>query len=132
MYPQYSDDPPERSIKTQSKDIPWIKSIPTKKSILQSHLKSYCQQTSLHGYQYLPHPGLISRIFWTLIILLVTVAALGLFVYSLSGYLTSRPMTTINDTTAPLSDLFFPSVTLCNINQVLATIMSKSRMLFTI
>ena len=117
MYPPGSDDRDQLPSKHR-KDIPWAKNIPDKKSILQSHLRSYCQQTSLHGYQYLADPGLCSRIFWSLIILSSTVVAIGLFVSSLTSYLHSRPMTTISDTTAPLSHLYFPSIALCNINQV--------------
>ena len=129
MYPPGSDDRDQFPSKHR-KDIPWARNIPDKKSILQSHLQSYCQQTFLHGYQYLAHSGLCSRIFWSLIILSSTVIAIGLFVSSLTSYLHSRPMTTISDKTAPLSHLFFPSITLCNINQVRDLFLSLSLFIY--
>ena len=36
----------------------------------------------------------------------------------LNTFLEQKPMTYIDDTTAPIGDLNFPSVTICNINQV--------------
>ena len=90
----------------------------SKSSIIQNHFQRFCQQTSLHGYQYLLQHGIVSTLLWSFIILCSTVTAIFLFVMNLSAYLNSRPMTTINDTTAPLHNLFFPGVHLCNINQV--------------
>ena len=37
----------------------------------------------------------------------------------LNTFLEQKPMTYIDDTTAPVGDLNFPSVTICNINRVL-------------
>ena len=36
----------------------------------------------------------------------------------LNTFLEQKPITYIDDTTAPIGDLNFPSVTICNINQV--------------
>ena len=41
-----------------------------------------------------------------------------MFYPQLNAFLEQNPMTYIDDTTAPIGDLNFPSVTICNINQV--------------
>ena len=41
-----------------------------------------------------------------------------MFYPQLNAFLEQKPMTYIDDTTAPIGDLNFPSVTICNINQV--------------
>ena len=37
-----------------------------------------------------------------------------------------RPLTTIGDPTASLSDIYFPSVTICNVNQVKRSVIERA------
>ena len=94
----------------------------------------YCEETSLHGFQYLLHQGLCTKIFWVLIIGGAITGSFYTVITNVNNYfdvmktcisssvsvyiLQQSPLTFINDTTAPLADVFFPSVAICNLNQV--------------
>ena len=83
-------------------------------------LKAYCEQTSLHGWYYISvHGGKTAwRIVWTAIVLTSVVVA-SYFIYKAAEDFTkSTVVTTIHSTTEPLSEVYFPAVTVCNINQV--------------
>ena len=83
-------------------------------------LKSYCEQTSLHGWYYISvHGGKTAwRIVWTAIVL-TSIGVASLFIYKAAEDFTkSTVVTTIHSTTEPLSEVYFPAVTVCNINQV--------------
>lgn len=84
-------------------------------------LREYCEQTSLHGWFYVTSAtggrGLW-RLLWTLVVVL-SIAVASLFVYKATEEFTKATVeTTIHSTTVPLTEVFFPAVTVCNINQV--------------
>ena len=83
-------------------------------------LREYCEQTSLHGWYYISvHGGRTAwRLVWTAIVL-TSVGVASLFIYKAAEDFTkSTVVTTIHSTTEPLSEVYFPAVTVCNINQV--------------
>ena len=85
-------------------------------------LREYCEQTSLHGWFYMTggsgRGGRFWRFAWTLVVL-ASVGVASLFIYKASEEFTKATVvTTIHSTTEPLSDVYFPAVTVCNINQV--------------
>ena len=81
-------------------------------------LKTYCEQTSLHGWYYIAKDKKIWKIVWSVIVL-ASVAVASLFIYEAAEEFTkSTVVTTIQSTTVPLSEVYFPAVTVCNINQV--------------
>ena len=87
--------------------------------------KEYCNRTSLHGYAYLVNEDSIwSKLYWIVIVSL----GFGLSIYALINntlvFLNAKTLTYINTTTASLSHITFPSVFLCNINQVTRTSLS--------
>ena len=85
-------------------------------------LRSYCEQTSLHGWYYISvHGGKAAwRIVWSFIVLTSVVVAAYFIYKAAEDFTKSTVVTTIDSTTEPLSDVFFPAVTVCNINQVIA------------
>ena len=91
-------------------------------------LKSYCEQTSLHGWYYISvHGGKAAwRIVWSFIVLTSVVVAAYFIYKAAEDFTKSTVVTTIDSTTEPLSDVFFPAVTVCNINQVIASQMKDS------
>ena len=90
-----------------------------------STLKQYCQQTSLHGWNYIANDKKEWKIVWGLIVL-ASIAMASTFIYTATeDFLNSTVVTTIQSTTVPLSEVYFPAVTVCNINQV-STVMLKS------
>ena len=79
----------------------------------------YCNQTSLHGWQYLQtEPGLARKVVWALVVL----GSVGLAAYftiaNVIEYRNSTVVTSINSTTSSLSDIYFPSIFICNVNQI--------------
>ena len=90
---------------------------------MQGDFKTYCEQTSLHGWYYIAKDGQKSRpwrIVWTTIVLAGIAVACFFIFNAADNFLKSTVVTTIHSTTVPLSEVYFPAVTVCNINQVSA------------
>ena len=86
--------------------------------ISMSGLQTYCEHTSLHGWYYIAKDSKYWKIVWTIIVLASIIVA-SLFIYKAAEDFTkSTVVTTIQSTTVPLSEVYFPAVTVCNINQV--------------
>ena len=81
-------------------------------------LREYCEQTSLHGWFYIVADRRGWRYIWSVIVL-ASIGVASLFIYKAAEEFTkSTVVTTIHSTTEPLSEVYFPAVTVCNINQV--------------
>ncbi len=80
----------------------------------------YSLQTSLHGWQYMVDrpTSWCKRAFWSAIVSLSMCTAVGFLYNNTWNFVHSNVVTTVDTMTAPLSDVFFPSVVVCNINQV--------------
>ena len=80
----------------------------------------FCEQTSMHGWAFLgsQHTSIGQKIFWFSILSLLLALAGYLMKGNISAY--TESVTTIKtvDRTANLSDAYFPSVVICNINQL--------------
>ena len=83
-------------------------------------LREYCEQTTLHGWLYLATTS--QRRFWRVVWTIIVFGSVGValaFVYKAAEEFTKATVvTTIHSTTEPLSEVYFPAVTVCNINQV--------------
>ena len=65
-------------------------------------------------------PG-FKHIFWSVIVC-VAMGCAAIFLYSNTiDFMNATVVTTVDTMTVPLSEVFFPSVVVCNINQVLGT-----------
>ncbi|TRY72690.1 hypothetical protein TCAL_05397 [Tigriopus californicus] len=75
--------------------------------------------TSLHGWFYMTSTDRkIWRFLWTMIVL-TSIGVASVFVYKATeDFSEATVVTTIHSTTVPLSEVYFPAVTVCNINQV--------------
>ena len=83
-----------------------------------SNLKKYCEQTSLHGWNYIAQDKREWKLVWAFVVL-ASVAMASTFIYKAAeDFMNSTVVTTIHSTTVPLSEVYFPAVTVCNINQV--------------
>ena len=81
--------------------------------------EKYCNQTSLHGLSYIvTEKPKLSRIFWVIIVIIFKCFSLFFVFTGYTEFVNSKTITSINSTTASLADLYFPSVFICNINQV--------------
>jgi len=84
----------------------------------------FCGDTSLHGWTYIPRfagagsLGWLHRISW-FILVFSSVCFAWYNVWNLfEEYYWQSPTITIGDTTGPIKEVYFPSVTVCNLNQV--------------
>ena len=87
---------------------------------ISATFRAFCNQTSLHGWHYIgqKNASIFQRIFW-IVILLLSILTTILFLYnSTLDFLHATITTSIDTMTAPLSEIFFPSVAVCNLNQV--------------
>ena len=106
---------------------------PKATNILQSRMrqcgatwKDYCNRTSLHGYAYLVNEDSIwSKVYWLIIVLTASGVAIYALIANIIQFYNATTITYINTTTASLSDIIFPSVFICNINQVTMTSLTK-------
>merc|ERR1719400_1657667 len=77
----------------------------------------FCGDTSLHGWQFLPR-GSFNCMIWTVVIILSQLAGLYFIYVNTTDFINSGTVTQLESSTEPLDDVFFPTVTICNLNQV--------------
>ena len=93
----------------------------------KTSFKTYCESTSLHGWQYISKSDQSGwKCLWIGMVLSSVVVAVGFVFKQTSEFTKATVVTTVDTTTAPLSDVYFPSVTICNINQVYTQCESKA------
>ena len=86
----------------------------------------FCQQTSLHGWQYLQSEiGIVRKVLWFFLIFGHYIAAAYLIWMNYNEFNRATTITTIESTTAPLKDVRFPSVYVCNLNSVTKSFMKE-------
>ena len=66
-------------------------------------------------------PGIIRKVIWLLVVLTCYGLATWNAHEAINQYMKSTTVTTMNSTTASLKDIYFPGITLCNVNQVSKT-----------
>ena len=82
-------------------------------------ISEYCKRTSLHGWQYLgPNQSICRNLTWILII--CSAFGLGGYFITIStiDFINATTTTTIATSTGPLEDITFPSIVICNVNQL--------------
>ena len=80
----------------------------------------FCEETTLNGWYYLAKQniGKIARSYWGLVVLGSLILA-GVFVYGATDeFLNSTVIITVDSVTASLDRVLFPSLVVCNQNQV--------------
>ena len=93
--------------------------------------KKYCTMTSIHGFQYIElESNMKKKLFWTFLTSFMTIGSLILVTENTVQFMNSRTRTYIYTTTAPIHELYFPSVFVCNINQVTRTALKKMNLDF--
>ena len=93
--------------------------------------EKYCTMTSIHGFQYIEmESNMRKKLFWTFLTSFMTIGSLILVTENTVDFLNSRTRTYIHSTTEPIHELYFPSVFVCNINQVTRTALRKMNLDF--
>lgn len=86
----------------------------------QRIFKQFCENTSIHGLKYLFEDGsrLIERCAW-LLVFLSGICFSGYFCWQMwEKWKQSPVLTSVETQLYPLSNIFFPAVTVCNVNKV--------------
>ena len=81
---------------------------------LEANLQTYCDESSIHGVQYVaPSRVLLERILWAILIVVFFTSA-GFVVANLLENWEENPIiTTIYSTSYPIQKISFPAVTVC-------------------
>ena len=96
-----------------------LKALGSEEKVFLRGFSCYCQQTSLHGWQYIDsEQGWFRKIFWFIIVFMSVALSVYFLVVNTKAYLKATTVTSIASTTASLNDLLFPSLYICNVNQV--------------
>ena len=87
------------------------------KNRIHQRFSLFCQQTTIHGWQYIDsEPGYLKKITWCLIVLICVGSAGFFMIANIDQYMNSTTVTTIESSTTPLNEIRFPSVYICNVN----------------
>ncbi len=87
--------------------------------------KEFCSKTTLHGWAYLSEHPLNSwqGVFWLAVIIPIYALAVLLVVTNTEQFLNADIKTSSGTKTSYLGEVFFPSLTVCNINQMESSFM---------
>ena len=80
--------------------------------------KDFCDETSLEGWKYLNLKNPIWKSIWFMLLTIAVCISMYNFYIGTKEYLESATITTISSTMASLTGITFPSVYICNSNQV--------------
>ena len=95
--------------------------------------ETFCGDTSLHGYQYIGRYLRSSqninsikqfiyrkerRPVWVVVVLMSILGAMAFLAYNIDEYMQSFTVTTLQSSTSQLKNIFYPSVTVCHMNQI--------------
>jgi len=132
-HPGGSDDETEgsglRSISKMAektmRQVERMESFDKTKGYLLRQFWYFCDDTSLHGWSYIPRfslagsLGWLHRILWFLLVLSsVCFAWYNVWNLFKEYYFEQTPVITTSTTTGSLNEVYFPSVTVCNLNQI--------------
>ena len=93
-------------------------------ALMNQIFRTFCRRTSLHGWQFLGGlngKGLKEtwqKIYWLFAVMLSLIFGISYMMFHIQEYRDSMPITSLDNVTIPLADIYFPSVAVCNINQV--------------
>ena len=86
----------------------------------------FCNKTSLPGWGQAANARNIPlKLFWALLLIAAHLSVLFLCYTVTTDYLTSTTLPIIKTTTGPISDIKFPALVFCNVNQIQASFMRK-------
>ena len=82
--------------------------------------RDFAQETSLNGWSFLAKPGLswIQRLFWILAIVISVSGAVYFNMTFLNEFFAATVLVTVKSVSASLNNVIFPSIVVCNHNQV--------------
>ena len=86
---------------------------------------TFCNRTSLHGWQFFStynnkssQHNYCRNLYWFFVMVVSLTFGIGAMMFHVYEYNNATPITSLDNVTIPLSEIYFPSVSVCNINQV--------------
>ena len=85
------------------------------KTILGRRLEEYANHSTIHGISYIfdKSIGIVDRVLWLITVICSLCMVLGMINSSYHSWQENQVITTLKSTTKPVSELGFPSVTIC-------------------
>ncbi|PSN50549.1 hypothetical protein C0J52_03497 [Blattella germanica] len=92
----------------------------TKSVIVRGFIFDYCENTTVHGMRYISERDRhwTERLLWTFLCIMAFSGTVYLSILIWDRYITSPTVSVIETTNFPISNVPFPSVTLCDYNRV--------------
>ena len=89
-------------------------------SNMKNHWLDFSRETSLDGWSFLSKPGLswIRRLFWIIAIIGSVSGAVYFNLMFLKEFFDATVLVTVKSASASLNNVIFPSIVVCNHNQV--------------
>ena len=89
-------------------------------SNLKNHWLDFSRETSLDGWSFLSKPGLswIRRLFWIIAVIGSVSGAVFFNLTFLNEFFAATVLVTVKSASASLNNVIFPSIVVCNHNQV--------------
>ena len=87
---------------------------------LKDQLIDFTRETSLDGWNFITKPGLskIRRLFWVLAVVASACGAVYFNLTFLNEFFAATTLVTVKSSSASLNNVIFPSIVVCNHNQV--------------
>ena len=89
--------------------------------------REFCDSTSLHGWHQLNRVGNHGKAAWVIIVFSSFTVASFFLATSIVDFVDKSVVTTIETTTASLQEVYFPTVIVCNINQIKKSLFASLR-----
>ena len=85
-----------------------------------STFENFCQNTSLHGWIYVGEKtaSKLQKSFWIFTVFMSILLAIFLAYKQTKDFTNATIVTTLDSIDVPLTEIYFPSVVLCNNNQI--------------
>lgn len=85
-----------------------------------STFENFCQNTSLHGWIYIGEKtaSKLQKSFWIFTVFMSILLAIFLAYKQTKDFTNATIVTTLDSIDVPLTEIYFPSVVLCNNNQI--------------
>ena len=117
--PPTFEDEDEEDERRRKRDQPRLK-LEMNKGFLRKRLYTFCNETTLHGWRYIVQGPVYTwtSLLWILILVCLISTCVTFIVINTKVYFSATTRTSIETTTTSMAEVYFPAVTICNINQI--------------